>query len=430
MKRVFVGSILATLLAFSAHAADFADAYDFLLSVFDPTGPINTGQTVFPTLVIPVGGELEAMGTAYTAVSRNVSFLESNPAASSLLDFTEFGVQHKNLISDANLESLLYTTRWNNFGIGAGLKFLHVPFTGYGSQGQQTTSFRYTESVLALNASYNLLHSFSFNGIAIGTNLKFAYRGIPDVPGLIQDQSAFGFMADAGLLTRFDFLKFYPSRTRNFSIGFAAKNFGPLVLKEPLPSMLTAGIAYSPLRPLIISFDYNLPVSLLPSSPPEAPGFATGVSVALTNFLTSDMGFLLKGGDPRFSVGADVNLNDISVRVNYTIDMTTQLGAIDNFSLQASFNFGDRGREEFMRKVENLYLDALDALAGGDFQKTVELCRKIIQLDPSFDPARTTLNNALRTQDLENQMENLKKPTDLTPGSSPQTPGSAAQPSG
>ncbi len=408
---LLVALFVSLLPAVELRAADFADTYNYIVGVFDPQGPQNTGLTIFPTLLIPMGGLVEAMGTAYTAVGRDVGYLESNPAASAVMDYTELAIQHKNLIADANMESLVYTTRLDNLGLGAGLKFLHVPFTGYGSVGQQTTTFRYTETVATLNASYDFLHGFYFQGLSFGTNLKVAYRGEPNVPGLIENQSAFAIMADAGLLARFNILKFYPSRTRNFSVGVAAKNFGPPALGEPLPSLLSAGIAYSPFRPLLFAFDLNVPVSLMPGVPAAGIGFASGVDVTITDFFATQAGFLLKGGNPRVSLGADVKLAGFALHVNYILDMTTQFGALDNFSVQVRFNFGDRGRAEREKKIEDQYLNALDSLAKGDYPTTLRICREILQQDPSFDPARETINNVMRSMDLQQQMDQLTKPT-------------------
>jgi len=427
-RLILITIFLSTFTTLSVSATDFSDVYNYIMGVFGTTGSQNTGLTVFPTLLIPSGGQAEGMGSAYTAVGRDLSYLDSNPASSSGLAYTEFGVLHKNLIADANLESLMYTTRIDNLGLGAGLKFLYVPFTGYGSYGQQLTTFRYTETVATLNASYNFLHGFYFNGISAGANIKVAYRGEPNVTGLIQDQSAFGFMGDFGLLTRFDLLKFYPSRTRNFAIGVTAKNFGPPVLNEPLPSMLSAGVSYSPLRPLLFAFDFNYPVSLLPNVPAESYWFASGMSVQFTDFFATEAGFQLKGGDPRVTLGADVQLSNFALHVNYILDMTTQLGAVDNFSIEMSFDLGDGGRAARTRAIETTYLNALDALAGGDLTRTIQLCRQILAKDSSFDPARETLNNALKSEDLQRQMDALRKPT--TPSVTGAATPSTATPSG
>ena len=168
----------------------------------------NTGLTVFPTLNIPMGGEYEAMATAYTAVSRESSFFEANPAGSSDLAYTELALYHNNLIADTNMEGIVYTTRYEDFGVGVGGKFLYVPFTEYDDFGVQQGTARYTETIVGANASYNFLNSFYFNGVSVGANAKVAYRHVSDI--IASDLTTAGIMFDLGVLSRFNVLKFFP----------------------------------------------------------------------------------------------------------------------------------------------------------------------------------------------------------------------------
>jgi hypothetical protein len=366
----------------------------------------NTGLTAFPTLTIPFGGEYEAMGTAYTAVGRDSSYFDANPASSATLDYTELSLLHNNLIADANLEGMIYTMRFENLGLGAGGKLFHVPFTEYDIMGYQQQSFRYGEFVGGVNVSYNFFHSFNFHGVAVGANLKTAYRSIPS--SIEPGQSGFGVMGDLGVLTRFDFLKPYPARDRNFSVGATLRNFGPPVKEDPLPTSLRAGIAYKPLRPVLLSFDLGKPVRFFSDKP--VPGFewASGISVAVTDFFGAQAGFHLKGGNPRFSLGSRVDLDNVRLHFNYTLDMTTQVSSVDRFSIQAGLNFGDRGRFEKQERVEEYYLDALVAFADGNIEKTIELCNAALELDPTFQPAQETKETAQRMQRLQNEMESIR----------------------
>ena len=97
----------------------------------------NTGLTAFPTLLIPMGGRFEAMGTAFTAVADDASYIESNPAGSASLTYTELSFYHNDWIADTNIESVTFTTRKHNLGIGAAGKFLYVPFTEYNTFGEK-----------------------------------------------------------------------------------------------------------------------------------------------------------------------------------------------------------------------------------------------------------------------------------------------------
>ena len=95
----------------------------------------NTGLRSFPTLLIPMGGLAEGMGTAYTAVSRDAGYIEYNPAGSSLLPTSELALYHHSWIADSNIEGVVYTIRFDDLGIGFGGKFLYVPFTAYNDWG-------------------------------------------------------------------------------------------------------------------------------------------------------------------------------------------------------------------------------------------------------------------------------------------------------
>lgn len=366
----------------------------------------NTGLTSFPILSIPYGGEYEAMGTAYTAVGRDSTYFEANPASSAGLPHTELAIFHNNLIADANLEGAVYTIRFGELGLGAGGKFLHVPFTSYDIYGNQLQQIRYSEGVIGLNASYNFLHSFYFEGISVGANLKGAYRSIPDT--IATGQSAAGVMADLGVLTRFDFLKFYASRSRNFSVGATLRNVGPPVQNDPLPTALHFGLAYHPIEPLLISIEGAKPMQLFTDHPAPAFQYATGISLAMTDFVNAQAGFHMKGGNPRFTLGSSVRLRDITMQFNYTLDMTTQLSEMDRVSVQASVNLGDLGRLSLQQRVEEYYLDALVAFADGNIERTIELCRNALELDPDFQPAQQTLETARRMLELQTDMESIQ----------------------
>lgn len=409
MWRALAIALLFAFSIFSAYAFGVSESYnDWYSSLAEGSEDVaNTGITAFPTLLIPIGGEYEAMGTAYTAVARDASFIDANPAASSEIEETELALFHNNWIADSNIEGIAYTTRHEDFGVAVGGKYIHVPFTEYDDFGVQQATARYTETVVAANLSYNFLNSFYFTGVAAGANLKFGYRRIP-IGEASEDINAAGIMADFGLLSRFDLLKFYPSRQRNFSVGTTLKNIGPNVRGDPLPTVWTTGIAYSPIRPLLFAFDVNVPMSPFSSLPAESPGFAVGAAATVTEFFIMRSGFLLRGGNPRISMGGSVDFEKMTVDVTYTLDMTTQLTSFDRFSVGISFPLGDRGRGVREERVRTLYLDALEAFAAGDLERTVELCRQATELDPSFQPAAETLVMATQMLSLQDQMDAIR----------------------
>ncbi len=408
---VLIGLLTWQLAAQSSATNDFVYA---LIKLVPDKSYQNTGLTVFPILSLPLGGEQATMANAYTAVCRDISFLEANPAAGSVQTETKFAYYHAAIISDVSLESMAWTERWGDYALGAFTKLLHSEFTAFDINGHQQVSGAYVESELGLNASMTLMRDYSFDGLSLGANLKLAYRSIPKefyqhITRLAgTDQSAIGIMGDLGVLTRFNFLKFDVYREKNFSLGFCIKDLGPPVLDDPLPTTLSAGLAWSPLRFWLISGDFNLPVNLLNPELSASPGFAVGMAFQFVNFVSIKTGFQFKGGNPRIALGADINLPDLSFTVGYTLDLSTQFKIPDHVSLQFRLGFGDNGRQETSNKVDQLYIDSLVASAASDWEKVISLCEEAITLDPGFLPAQEVLKQAKISLNLVKQIESIR----------------------
>ena len=175
--------LLVTIGAVSwADGADFYSAWSNLMKNFaDP----NTGLTVFPTLLIPMGGKYEGMGTAYTAMAADGGFMESNPAASSRLARTELSFFHHAWIADSNLEGIIYTMRFNDLGIGLGGKFLYVPFTAYNEWGVAGAQDYISETVATANVSYDFFFRLLLQRHLGGREPE---DGLPQHPGGLRGQ--------------------------------------------------------------------------------------------------------------------------------------------------------------------------------------------------------------------------------------------------
>ncbi len=267
-------AVILFVLAFSRMAvwSQGADLYAGWTDLLRSFADSNTGLRSFPTLLVPMGGIAEGMGTAYTAMSRDAEYIEYNPAGSSLLPMSELALYHHAWIADSNLEAAVYTMRFDNLGIGFGGKFLYVPFTAYNGWGAAVANNYISETIGTLNVSYNFLSDYYFSGIAVGANFKVAYRDIPDIASLsVYNQSALAFMGDLGAQTSFNFLKFYHSQSKNFSVALVVKNLGISTLAdESLPQIATAGLAWSPLRPWTVAVDFNYPSAFPGSLPPKS----------------------------------------------------------------------------------------------------------------------------------------------------------------
>jgi tetratricopeptide (TPR) repeat protein len=370
----------------------------------------NAGRASFLSLLIPLGGRYQGMATAYTAVLKDSGYLEANPSGSSVLTQTELSLFHHDWIGDSRLEGVVYTMRQGDFGLGGGLKLLYLPFTGINEWGDRyanpgSASFakgNYTEFVATANVSYNLFSSYYFHGLALGTNLKFAYRGVPEA--IYPGQSAVSLLADFGLLTRFNLLKFFPSRQRNFSIGLSARNLGFPVDGEPLPSLLVVGLAYSPIRPLTIATDLQVPF-FMDFSPAEQPSVALGMDLVFTDFLSLQSGLHLKKGRPRLTAGITMVLEKMTITASYSLDLLTTLTAFDRINLEVKLNLGDLGRIDREERARELYLKGLEQFAKGNITEAINFLEESVDLNPNFEPARENLELARQAKELQKLME-------------------------
>ncbi len=400
---------------------NYGSIADYLNSIYGIDN--NAGLTAFPVLNIPMGGRSEGMA-AFTAVVDDVSFIESNPAGSSMLARSELAFFHNNWIADTKLEGIAYANRFGKLGIAAGAKWLYTPFTEYNMYGERVSNGYYSEGAAILNASYNFLSSYYFSGISVGMSLKGAFRIMPDFTGASDlkdggsgddsiisgsglEQSAVMGMVDIGALSRFNVLKFYGAREKNAAAALVIKNLGPPALGEPLPTVFNAAISYKPIRPLTLGFDFFLPINMLDVNLSEKPYFAFGAAVNVTKFLSMRAGASIKAGSSRVSVGSAIILDKIAVDINYTLDLLTQLQPMNRISLGVRFDLGDGGRQKLSDKVEELYLLGLDAFSRGNIADARIAWEEALRLDPKFEPAQESLNMLNEREDLNKRFEDL-----------------------
>jgi hypothetical protein len=390
----------------------YGDFSDFVGGI-DP----NAGLTAFPVLNVPMGGRSEGMAGAFSAVSDDISFIEYNPAGSSMLARSELAFFHNNWIADTNVEGAVYTTRFSNLGLAAGGKWLYLPFTEYSIYGERASKGYYSEAVGVLNISYNFLAGYYFSGISAGMNIKGAFRFVPDysndqgsiISGSGLSQSAAQVMADLGALTRFDFFKFYTSRERNSAAALVVRNLGLPAKGDPLPTVATAGLSYKPIRPLLFSFDFSYPVNLQNPGLSEKPYWAAGIAAELTPFLSMRTGALVKTGNFRFTLGSAVTLDKIALDINYTVDLLTQLQPFNRLSIGVRLNLGDGGRAALSDEVDRLYLAGLDAYARGNREEARYCWEEALRLNPRFDPAQEGLSVITRAQAIEDRINEIQQ---------------------
>ncbi len=429
MKKTFFVSIFFFFLT-AAHGLDLTDAESTLADIFSSSIDPNEGTTVFRSMNIPSGGRTEALGTAFTALCDDSSFFDYNPAASAILDQSEISVSHNAWISDSALETLALTRRNGRFGYGAQIKCFYVPFSEYNLFGDKVAGSYYSETSATLNMAYNFLAGYTFKGLTLGANAKFAWRNVPDytdnrddsiISGAGLEQSALGIMGDFGAIMRFNALKFSPNREPNLKIALTLNNFGAALTgfgsqikkDDDTPARISAGISYKPMSGLTFTTEVRKPVLLSDFSSSGKISVAAGVEAEVTKFFACQCGFLLQGANPRFSLGSEFDIKGIKMDVAYTLDLTTSANPVNHISLSAKMTFGDRGRKATMEQVDKLYLEGLKFYAEGYYNEAILKWEESIKIAGSsplnirFEPAIQARDAAINFNKQKNSLENM-----------------------
>jgi hypothetical protein len=333
---------------------DFSDFFSAWSEAFSGLSDPNTGLTMYPSLLIPLGGRYEGMGTAYTAIADDTTLLEVNPAGSCELENAKLSFFHHNWIADSAIEAVAFATKMGSFGVGVAGKFFYIPFTEYDDAGERAEKGYFSETTATLNASINLLSIRRVASLSIGANVKGIYRHIPDVFAL--DQSAFSLLLDFGILSRFHLFDFSGNQDTNLSLGTAFKNLGPNVyhLDHPLPTVLSAGLAYSPAAAFTLSTDVHIPISFDSARfPAERISIAAGINVLVASFLSLHGGVHLKTDNPKFSIGSSLDLGMMSFVVNYNVDLMGRMDPLDKFSVAATLELGRESVNESAKEKDS-----------------------------------------------------------------------------
>ncbi len=426
-KFFFPISILLFIFQASfAFSLDMSDAGSTLADIFEWATDDNEGLTTFRSLNIPVGGRAESLGSSCTALCDDISFFDYNPAASSVLPQTEIAVFHNAWIADSAMETISATSRDGNFGYGAQLKCFYVPFSEYNLFGDRVAGSYYTETSATVNASYNFLAGYDFKGLAVGANARLSWRGVPDytdnqtdeiISGSGLEQSALAVMADVGLLLRFNFLKNFADRNPNLSFGLSLNNAGAaftgfgssLEVDDPLPTRLSAALAYRIFAPVLFTAEFRKPLNLMDFSCSGSISLASGMEITITRFFNFDMGFLVQGGNPRISMGSGFVIKAFQMNVNYTFDLTSSQNPVNHISLSAKVRLGDKGRSKLQEQIDAYYINGLRLYAEGDLDGAIVQWDLAIALDKRFDPALDAKVAAIRFQKAKQAIMDMQK---------------------
>jgi hypothetical protein len=359
------------------------------------------GTTFFPFLNNGYGGRELGFSGAFTAIADDVCTLESNPAGTASIENTQLYFSHIKLLGDVNYNTLAYTMRLNDLGLGIGTRLLYIPFTHYDKFGYDIGNGMITYTVITLNASYNFLRSYEFFGLSLGMNAKFYIYGVPD--SIASNQTTVNAIFDFGLLTRFNFLKGYKTSEKNFSFGLTLKNIGPFTNGEPPPTTVAAGLSYKPIEQIIMSADFNY---LINYSAETYKNWSvhSGFEWFFTKNASILAGFTVKS-NPSFSLGFNFDFEDFTLTAIYNPDFTD----VARFSVSASLKLGDLGRAKQSEIIRKMYAQALRMVNDGDYEEANTALEIILQKDPGFTPAKKTLKNVKKQLETQKSLDEIIK---------------------
>jgi hypothetical protein len=370
-----------------------------LIHALDITPNPDSGKNSYLIYIIPAGGLYTNTGQAGVASTTDTSYSEINPATTSFQTISTLSLYHNDYISDSSIEYVSYNFQKDQFGFQTSFKALHMPFVGYNAWGAITSKQgTYSESIASFNTSYLVGKNFNWDGISFGTTLKLGYRGVSQA--IYANQSSLSLAFDVGALAQFNFLKFYASRDKNFSVGVSLRNLGWEFVLSPdsLPSLMSIGLSYRIIRPVQILMDFNIPLDYY------AYYGAIGVNVQIARMWSMQAGLLIQPDRPKLSIGSVVHLNRINLVIGYTLDPLSRLEMFDRFSIGITINTHDTKALLIRDNVQEQYLTGLNCYASGDLLRAKMYFENALALDPHYNPAEDMLSTVNKEIELSNDL--------------------------
>ena len=118
-------------------------------------------------------------------------------------------------------------------------------------------------------------------------------------------------------------------------------------------------------------------------------------------------GLMGKAGNVRITLGSAIELEKISLDINYTLDLMTQLQPLNRVSLGARFNLGDQGRKDAANRLDELYLLGLDSYSISDFENAKNYWEEVLRLEPRFEPAQEGLAIIEKTMAVQQRIRDM-----------------------
>ncbi|MGP1520045.1 MAG: UPF0164 family protein [Treponema sp.] len=417
-------SKLFFIIFFSISLPAFSSGYSSITKAFNVFTNLHEGEMGFRSLLIHSGGRMAALNGAFTALANDITFFEINPAGSATLRQTELAFFHNAWIADSQLDTISYSMRSGNLGYGASLRCFYIPFSEYDSYGEKVSSGYYSETFTSFNVAYNFFNGYKFRGLSLGSSLKFGIVSFPPFSGQITgtqklslktrnqnalNQMSFAILLDFGMQFRGNFYKNFYSKEPNIFFGLAIKNLGPPIKGDIAPASFSVGFAYQPVKIFTFSLDLSCPINIVDIKNSGKPFASLGVMFNITKYFNLLSGFGVRGGNPRFTLGGEVNLSNVQINANYTLDLTSQTTALNHIVVGIKLFLGDRGRGEKNDRLEAMYIEGLHLYKEKKYKEAISVWEEVLRLNPYFEPAKTGIKSAKNMQTLQTELLKLEQ---------------------
>jgi len=417
-------SKLLFVIFFSISFPAFSSGYSSISKAFNVFTNLHEGEVGFRSLLIHPGGRIAALNGAFTALANDVTFFETNPAGSATLRQTELAFFHNAWIADSHLDTISYSMRSGNLGYGASLRCFYIPFTEYDSYGEKVSSGYYSETFTSFNIAYNFFNGYKFKGLSLGSTLKFGVVSFPPFRGQttgdnenslkIRKQNAlsqmsFAVLLDVGMQFRGNFHKNFDSKEPNVFFGLAIKNLGPPIKGDVAPASFSLGFAYQPFKIFTFSIDLSCPMNIINIRNSGKPFASLGLMFNITKYFNLLTGFGVRGGNPRFTLGGEVNFSNVQINANYTLDLTSQTTALNHVIVGIKIFLGDRGRSEIEDKLETMYIEGLRLYKEKKYKEAITIWEEVLKINRYFEPAKSGIKSAKNMQTLQTELLKLEQ---------------------
>lgn len=417
-------SKLLFVMFFSISFPAFSSGYSSISKAFNVFTNLHEGEVGFRSLLIHPGGRIAALNGAFTALANDVTFFETNPAGSATLRQTELAFFHNAWIADSHLDTISYSMRSGNLGYGASLRCFYIPFTEYDSYGEKVSSGYYSETFTSFNIAYNFFNGYKFKGLSLGSTLKFGVVSFPPFRGQttgdnenslkIRKQNAlsqmsFAVLLDVGMQFRGNFHKNFDSKEPNVFFGLAIKNLGPPIKGDVAPASFSLGFAYQPFKIFTFSIDLSCPMNIINIRNSGKPSASLGLMFNITKYFNLLTGFGVRGGNPRFTLGGEVNFSNVQINANYTLDLTSQTTALNHVIVGIKIFLGDRGRSEIEDKLETMYIEGLRLYKEKKYKEAITIWEEVLKINRYFEPAKSGIKSAKNMQTLQTELLKLEQ---------------------